>query len=206
MTLDPAWPGVFAMDSAPPVPHTAEIVLDEDVSLMMAMAQGNEAAFTQLVRKWQSPVINFFYRSTGSRETAEDLAQVLFIRLFRAAARYTPTARFSSYLFSIARRLLINEYRRARRKPETVIDPGDFATVRSDSEDSGRLSEIEEAFQHALQSLPENHRAAILLLQQQDLSYEEIADALGTTESSVKTWIFRARQKLKHLLKDHLQS
>ncbi|MCD8481208.1 MAG: RNA polymerase sigma factor [Verrucomicrobia bacterium] len=132
---------------------------------------------------------------------AEDLAQLVFIRIYRAAPKYQPTAKFSTYLFHIARRLLINEYRRQQRKPLEPVDPSEIQIATSDQSLRDR-KEIEEAFHLALEELPENQRTAILLLQQQELSYLEIAEIMNASESAVKTWIFRARQFLKQALKD----
>lgn len=174
---------------------------DEDVALMLRVGEGDEQALRQLIDRWKNPLINFFYRSLGSVEESEDLAQNVFIRLHKAAPRYRPTAKFSTYLFQIARRLLINEFRRRQRKPLDAVDPADLqATDRGDVQRN--LNEIEEAFQQALQDLPENQRNAILLRQQQELSYEEIAEVLESSPAAVKTWIFRARQHLKSVLKD----
>ncbi|HSH09596.1 MAG TPA: sigma-70 family RNA polymerase sigma factor, partial [Oceanipulchritudo sp.] len=129
--------------------------VDPNAELMLQLREGNEAAFDQLVERWQSPLINFFYRSLSSYEQAEDLTQMVFIRLYRASPNYEPRARFSTYLFQIARRLLINEFRRSQRKPLEAWDPADLHAVTSGHERQ-RLSEIEEAFEHALKKLPEN--------------------------------------------------
>jgi len=190
--------------SQPPLPTGTPDFGDheiEDIELMQRLAQGDETALRLLIDRWKSPLINFFYRSLRSHESAEDLAQVVFVRIYRAAPKYQPTAKFSTYLFHIARRLLINEFRRQQRKPLEAVDPADLVAV--DSEDPGRqVREIEEAFEIALEGLPENQRTAILLLKQQQLSYQEIAAIMDASESAVKTWIFRARQFLKQALKD----
>ena len=178
---------------------------DPDVLLMKEVATGDEAALRMLIQKWQNPLINFFYRSLQSREQAEDLTQILFVKLYQAAPRYKTTAKFSTYLFAIARRLLINEYRRSQRKPLNLVDPAEMQGSISGRKELERM-EIEEAFQLALRELPENHREALLLYKQQELSYQEIGEILGVPESSVKTWIFRARQRLKESLKDLFQS
>ena len=174
---------------------------DPDAELMLQLRDGNDAAFDLLVERWQSPLINFFYRSLSSYEQAEDLTQMVFIRVFRAAGSYEARARFSTWLFQIARRLLINEFRRSQRKPLDAWDPADLQAFTSGRE-AQRYGEIEEAFEQCLGKLPENQRTAILLLKQQELSYQEIADIMGANESAVKTWIFRARQFLKQELKD----
>ena len=174
---------------------------DESAALMVRLRDGDESAFDQLVERWQSPLINFFYRSLSSVEQAEDLTQMVFVRLYRAAAKYEPRAKFSTYLFQIARRLLINEFRRSQRKPLESWDPSEMNIFPSGA-DHQKYSEIEEAFEQCLKKLPENQRTAIILLKQQELSYQEIATVMEANESAVKTWIFRARQFLKQELKD----
>ncbi len=178
-------------------------VAEEDVLLMIRVKEGEEKALVQLIQRWQNPLINFFYRSLSSRADAEDLAQAVFIKLHGAAKRYQPTARFSTYLFHIARRVLLNEYRRRGRKPLHLFAPEDLPNP-SAADPEINLLELEEIFQQGLVQMPENHRTAILLLKQQELSYAEIADIMETTESLVKTWIFRARQLLKEELKKTL--
>jgi len=178
---------------------------DPDAALMLEVAAGNDQALRMLIEKWQKPLVNFFYRSLGSVEQSEDLAQMVFIRIYRAAARYEPSAKFSTYLFHIARRLLINEYRRQTRKPLDAVDPSEL-TGSTPGRDKLRLMEIEEAFSRALEGLPENQRTAILLLKQQELSYEQIAQTMDASESAVKSWIHRARQKLKQELSDFYPS
>lgn len=174
---------------------------DPSVRWMLELREGKESAFDAIVDRWQSALINFFYRSLGSYEQSEDLAQMVFIRLYRAAPKYEPKAKFSTYLFQIARRLLINEYRRSQSKPSDPWDPADLQSFTSD-QPSRRYAEIEEAFEQVLHKLPEKQRTAILLLKQQELSYQEIAAIMQANESAVKTWIFRARQFLKQELKD----
>ncbi len=174
---------------------------DPSVALMLRLRAGHEDALDELVERWQTPLLNFFYRSLGSYEHAEDLTQLVFIRLYRAAASYEPRAQFSTYLFQIARRLLINEFRLAQRKPLEAWDPSQLHAV-SSSVEARRQAELEEVFEQALQKLPERQRTAILLLKQQELSYQEIAKIMDASESAVKTWIFRARQFLKQELQD----
>jgi len=173
----------------------------DDIALMARIAESDEAALRVLIDRWKNPLINFFYRSLHSYETAEDLSQVVFVRVHRAAKKYQPTAKFSTYIFHIARRLLINEYRHQQRKPLTPVDPEDLRNIKGPDSDRD-VREIEEAFEQALEKIPENQKTAILLLKQQQLSYQEIATIMDASESAVKTWIFRARQFLKQELKD----
>lgn len=176
---------------------------DDDARLLMLVGAGDEHALRLLIMRWQSPLVNFLNRSVRDTAAAEDMAQVVFVKLWRNAPRYRPEAKFTTYLFTIARSVLITEFRRRKRKPAEATDPSEMRVSHSD-EPARRMGELEEAFAHALASLPENQRNALLLLKQQELSYEEIAAILGAGVPAVKTWIFRGRQKLRELLADHL--
>ncbi|MDR2862870.1 MAG: RNA polymerase sigma factor [Puniceicoccales bacterium] len=178
---------------------------ETDIRLMQLVGTGDQQALRMLITRWQDPLINFFYRSVRSVQTAEDLAQSVFIRIHRNAHSYQPQARFTTYIFHIARNLLINELRRVRRKPAELYDPTGFAPeICGDDESQRRCAEIEEAFAAAIVTLTENQRTALLLHKQQDLSYEEIAAVMETSMPLVKAWIFRGRQKLRETLKDFL--
>lgn len=183
---------------------TTPPVEDIDSACLRALAGGDRTAFAQLVERWQTRLINFFYRSTGNRADAEDLAQETFIELHRAAPRYKAQGTFNAFIFTLARRRLIDSYRKKSRRPLDYVDPGEYL-MQSQPEEEHSTREIEEAFHRALAALPENQRNAVLLLQQQGLSYEEIAQSLDASVSSVKTWIHRARTHLRSELKDFNQ-
>ena len=140
----------------------------------------------------------------GNRADAEDLAQETFLELYRAAGRYQARGSFKAYLFTVARRRLIDSYRKRARRPLEFIDPGDFV-MQQQAEENNHSREIEEAFHRAPRALPDKQREAILMLQQQGLSYDQIAEALGASLSAVKTWIHRARTHLRNELKDFKQ-
>lgn len=203
------WVGPFAArprNMRPPSTATSDHpVEDIDSVCLRALAEGDRAAFAQIVERWQTRLINFFYRSTGNRADAEDLAQETFIELHRAASRYQPQGSFSAFVFTLARRRLIDGYRKKARRPLEFVDPGEFL-MQSQTEEIDHSREIEEAFHRALAALPDNQRNAILLLQQQGLSYEEIAHSLDASVSAVKTWIHRARTHLREELKEFAKS
>jgi len=176
----------------------AETTADTDCARMQRIANGDEAALRALIEAWQQPLLNFFYRSLRDQAEAEDLTQQVFIRLYKAAPSYQPTAKFSTWLFAIARRLLINEYRRRSRKLAQPCDPADFS--QAPSTDEATSAELEETLAHALHKLPEKQRTAMLLMQQQELTYAEIAAVMGARENSVKSWVHRARKALRQEL------
>jgi len=182
---------------------------DEDALLMLQCAEGSEHAFRMLVEKWQRPLMNYFYRSCSNAHTSEDMAQQTFVNLYRGRFSYAEhaeisdgaqKAKFSTFLFHIARNVLITEHRKNLRRPADATDPADME-FGSDAPRESAVSELEEIFSATLEKLPENQRTAILLLKQQELSYEEIADIMKANIQSVKTWIFRARAALREALK-----
>jgi len=151
-----------------------QAIEDIDSACLRALAEGDRAAFAQIVDRWQTRLINFFYRSTGNRADAEDLAQETFIELNRSAARYQAQGTFNAFIFTLARRRLIDGYRKKARRPLEFVDPGEYF-MQSQPEETDQTREIEEAFHRALAALPENQRNAILMLQQQGLSYRGIS-------------------------------
>ena len=173
----------------------------EDKRLMLLVAGGDDDALRLLVHRHHPRLVGYLRGEVGSQATAEELAMEVFIRLYRASNRWRPEAKLSTYLIHIARNLVLNEWRRRGRKPTTALDstpePGDQSqtSVR-------RLNELDEAFQRAIAQLPPEQRTAILLVVQQELAYEDIAKIMDAPVSSVKTWIHRARARLRELLKD----
>ena len=180
-------------------PIDSKVSVDESAALMTRVASGEEAALSILLDRWQIPLFRFFHRSLRSHADSEELTQLVFIKLHGSAHRYKPTAKFSTYLFTIARNLLLDEIKRRNRRPVDTVDPAELnmATPSRDPRD-----EIEEALEICLDRLPETHRTALLLRVQRELSYKEIASIMKATESVVKTWIHRARQQARKSLDD----
>jgi len=178
---------------------TQDSVVEIDTTLMYDIAQGSETAMRAIIEKWKQPIVNFFYRSVNNLHTAEDLAQQTFINLYRSAQTYEPKAKFSTFIFHIARHVLINEFRKSSRRPADPTAPEDISAI-IDGRADLNLSELEEVFADTLETMPENQRTAILLLKQQELSYEEIAETMNASVGAVKTWIHRARQTLRTAL------
>ncbi|MBI5382543.1 MAG: sigma-70 family RNA polymerase sigma factor [Opitutae bacterium] len=190
-----------ALDAPVPVDDTA--AGDDDAVAMSRLARGDEQALQQLFDRWKLPLLNYFCRSLGSQAEAEDLTLEVFVRLHRAAGDYRPTAKFSTFLFLIARNLLRNELRRRRRKPAVPTAPDMFDTLAADTAvEARRLAELEEVFQLALTRLPEKYRTALLLLLQQRMDYAEAAAVLRITENALRVLVHRGRQLLKTAMED----
>lgn len=184
---------------------------------MLRVKKGDTAAFTELVEKYKQPVMNLVYRTIHDLTEAEDLAQNVFVQVFKSAPRYQSTAKFSTWLFTIARNLCLNEIRRRSRHPAESLDtphPEQEDQPLRQFEDKKTFSPPESLLQgelagkieEALADLPENQRSAILLCRREDLSYEEIAEILGCSVSATKSLIHRGRETLKGRLKAYLRS
>ena len=191
--------------------------LDPDAALMLRVSQGDTAAFTELVEKYKQPVMNLAYRTLRDATEAEDLAQNVFVQVFKSASRYKSTAKFSTWLFTIARNLCLNEIRRRTRHPADSMDAShpeqedqpwhQFEDKKSFSPpDSLLQGELEAKIEQALAELPENQRLAMVLCRQDELSYEEIADVLECSLPATKSLIHRARETLKQKLKPYLKT
>jgi len=191
---------------------------DPDVRRMLCFQSGDAGAFRELFETHQKSIINFCFRFCQNRALAEDLAQEVFLRVYRGAGGYRPDARFSTWLYRIAVNVCLNETRKIeyRARVESIDRPGfkggdDTDTPRQVSDenqaspgDMVASRERDEAIARALTRLPEQQRIALVLRTYQDFSYDEIAVQMSCSEGKVKTLIFRARQTLKELLKDYL--
>ena len=190
---------------------------DPDAALMLRVKRGDRAAFVALVEKYKQPLHNFIHRTLRDEAEAEDLAQNVFLQVYKSRDRYERTAKFSTWLFTIARNLCLNEIRRRSRHPAEALEE-----THSENEDQPQRqyedrkvllatdnvlhSELAGNIEEALAELPENQRTAILLCRQDDLSYEEIAEVLDCSLSATKSLIHRGRETLKEKLKPYLRT
>jgi RNA polymerase sigma-70 factor (ECF subfamily) len=190
---------------------------DPDAALMLRVKTGDMNAFEELVNKYKQPVMNIIYRTLPDATEAEDLTQHVFVQVFKSAPRYEVSAKFSTWLFTIARNLSLNEIRRRSRHPADSMDETgpdhDDQPVRQFEDTKGfsppdtlLQGELEEKVEEAIVSLPENQRTALLLCRQDELSYEEIAEVLGVSVSATKSLIHRGRETLKQRLKPYLRT
>ena len=182
-----------------------------DVQLMLDVKAGDEQSFALLLHRYRTPLVNFLYRMVRNREQAEDLAQEVFIRVYRARAEYVPSAKFTTWLFRIATNLALNAIRDTRhQRMEVSLDAP--VTVDSEQGDERPLDVAEknpnieehlvqeaqrEMIRHAIDKLPEKQRAAVLLHKYQDLDYGEISKILSCSESALKSLLFRAYEALR---------
>jgi RNA polymerase sigma-70 factor (ECF subfamily) len=194
-----------------------EFAHDPDAALMMRVKEGDREAFEALVEKYKQPVMNLIYRTLGDATEAEDLAQHVFVQVYKSAHRYQVSAKFSTWIFTIARNLSLNEIRRRSRHPADSLDApmgegeeqSHYQHVDSKTfspTETAMQGELEEKIEAALANLPEKQRTALLLCREEELSYEEMAKVLNCSLSATKSLIHRAREALKQQLKPYLRT
>jgi RNA polymerase sigma-70 factor (ECF subfamily) len=184
-----------------------------DVSLMTKVARGDHAAFEELVQRHRHAVVGTVAKMLANHSEAEDIAQQVFLRLWKSAGRYKPTAKFTTFLFTITRNLVFNETRRKSRRGEQSLEEQaddwhqQFQEKGHTQPDAQMLqSELREAVNRAIASLPRKQRMAVVLRRYENMSYEDIADILGISVSAVKSQLFRARTSLRQVLGQFLES
>ncbi len=172
---------------------------DDDARLMLEFQAGDAAGFERLFQRYSGPLVAFLGRMVPDRGRAEELAQETFVRVYNARDRYQARARFSSWIFGIAHNLALNELDRAYRGRERPLAPAHEDTHADPGPDLDQLLDAKRTagrIEVALARLPDRQKAALSLRSEHGLGYEEIASTLGTSVSSVKSLIHRARERL----------
>jgi RNA polymerase sigma-70 factor (ECF subfamily) len=200
--------GLLSMASVGP-PRGSEGLTDADV--MLRVKAGDESAFDYLVQKYRRPMVNFMYRMAHNAAAAEDLAQEVFLRVYRSRASYEASAKFTTWLYRIATNLAANHARDTRHeRPENMVsldEPDEDTGTTMDVPDS-KLS-VEEnlvrrerlaAIRKTVQSLPERQRMAVIMHKYQQMDYKQIAEVLKLSESATKSLLFRAYETLREQL------
>src|SRR5438876_5950785 len=183
----------------------------EDVRPMQLVSGGDTSAFEKLIERHQSLVAGTVARMLGSNSDVEDIAQQVFIRVWKSARRYVPRAKFTTVLMKISRNLVFNELRRAKRHAHVPLQPEagaedpplkDEANLAPDS--SLLEGELQRTIEAAILQLPETQRMALVLRRYEQLSYEQIAEVLDLSVPAVKSVLFRARTELRSRLSKYL--
>jgi RNA polymerase sigma-70 factor (ECF subfamily) len=183
-------------------------IIDPDNALMKRVAKGDDDAFRQLFERHHRLAYSVIYRQLGVASVAEDLVQEAFLRVYRAAPKYEPTAKFSTWLYTVVTNLCLNYKRDMARDRLRLLsgrsddDANALENMAAAEPDEQPLDQQERALrvQEAIAELPENQRMALILSRYEDKSYEEIAEIMGTTVAAIKSLNSRARETLKEKL------
>ncbi|MEW6027366.1 MAG: sigma-70 family RNA polymerase sigma factor [Planctomycetota bacterium] len=196
-----------------------QLTTDEDAILMAQFQKGSKDAFNSLFSKYQQMVFGVISRYINDRAYAEDMTQEVFMRVYKARERYSPTTQFRYYLFTIVHNLCVNEIRdssRRKTKPTDFSDDfpltgarlakgGGFQDGSEPIVDAFQQKEIRMAVKAAIDSLPAQQRMAVILDKYEGMSYEEIARTMKQSVQAVKSILWRARQNLKERLKKYIK-
>ena len=191
---------------------------DPDVRLMLRVAGDDAYAFEELMRRYQNRVVAVLTHLVGRRDMAEDLAQDVFLRVYRARKRYVPASKFSTWLFTITNNVASNALRTLSRRKEVNVTPSSpdasganpiehTALAASGLMPTRQLdkSEMSQVIQQAINSLNERQRMAVLLAKFEQLSYAEIAEIMDMTPQAIKSLLSRARANLREILEPYLE-
>jgi RNA polymerase sigma-70 factor (ECF subfamily) len=186
---------------------------DADAELMLSFQRGDEHAFETLVRGWQDRIVSLAYRYLASAADAEDLAQEVFLRVYRAKETYRPTARFSTWIYRITANASLNHIRaaKARRKVAGPLQVADETAVPEIEDENARApddrllkDELAGVLRRIVDELPERQRLAILLNKYEGLSYEQVAESMEMSVMAVKSLLTRARVNIREKLEPYL--
>jgi RNA polymerase sigma-70 factor (ECF subfamily) len=213
--------GLFNLAGAPPPPApdaTTRAIVNaddaiSDVDAMLRVKTGDESAFAYLVQKYRRPMVGFMYRMCHNPSTAEELAQEVFLRVYRSRTNYEPSAKFTTWLYRIATNLAVNHARDTRHeRPENTVrlDEPDQETGNTPDLADESLSAEEQilkrerlaAIRSKVNALPERQRLAVIMHKYQQMDYRQIAGVLKLSESATKSLLFRAYETLREQLKE----
>ena len=199
--------------------HTSSLMAlrDPDIRLMLLVRDDDDTgAFSELVERFQHRLVAVMHHLVGSADEAEDLAQEVFLRVYRIRKKYTPKAKFSTWLFTIANNLALNSLRNRQRRPVLPLEVRDsgplgprptetLAPARADPPAHNlQQQELTTIIRRALDDLNERQRMAIVLNKFEDMNYADIADVMGLTTKAVKSLLSRARSKLREALQGYI--
>jgi RNA polymerase sigma-70 factor (ECF subfamily) len=189
---------------------------DPDIRLMLRVRDDEPGAFQEMVDAYRHRLIGVMHHLVGNAEEAEDLAQEVFLRIYRARKKYRPRSKFSTWLFTIANNLALNALRSRQRKPVVPLDVRDSGPLGprpaeqlvKDKANSPTMriqnQELVALIRRALENLNERQRMAVVLNKFEDMNYIEIAEVMGLTTQAVKSLLSRARQNLRQVLEPYI--
>ena len=199
----------------PSMTEASVLEILSDAEVMLRVAAGDDGAFDYLVEKFRRPMNSFMYRMTRNQAVAEELAQEVFLRVYRSRQTYAASAKFTTWLYRIATNLAVNHARDTKyERPENTVnidEPDTETGLTMDVADRGLNAEQQilrrerlAAIRKHVEALPERQRAAVIMHKYQNMDYKQIAEVLKLSESATKSLLFRAYETLRETLKEFL--
>jgi RNA polymerase sigma-70 factor (ECF subfamily) len=207
LAATPQMPTVFSAGAGPDS--------QTDADIMLRVKTGDQSAFEYLVQKYRRPMVSFMYRMARNSAAAEDLAQEVFLRVYRSRETYEASAKFTTWLYRIATNLAVNHARDSRHeRPEVQVsldEPDEDTGTTLELPDSSLNAEQQMvrrermlAIRRKVEALPEQQRLAVIMHKYQQMDYKQIADVLKKSESATKSLLFRAYETLRDQLKEFI--
>jgi RNA polymerase sigma-70 factor, ECF subfamily len=207
LAATPQMPTVFSAGAGPDS--------QTDADIMLRVKAGDQSAFEYLVQKYRRPMVSFMYRMARNSAAAEDLAQEVFLRVYRSRETYEASAKFTTWLYRIATNLAVNHARDSRHeRPEVQVsldEPDDDTGTTLELPDASLNAEQQMvrrermlAIRRKVEALPEQQRLAVIMHKYQEMDYKQIADVLKKSESATKSLLFRAYETLRDQLKEFI--
>jgi len=208
-------PGMLMAATTPPISDAFPAGQESDAEVMLRAKAGDQSAFDYLVQKYRRPMVSFMYRMARNAAAAEDLAQEVFLRVYRSRETYEASAKFTTWLYRIATNLAVNHARDTRHeRPEVQV------SLDEPDEDTGTTFELPDrtlnaeqamvrrermlAIRKKVDALPEQQKLAVIMHKYQQMDYKQIADVLKKSESATKSLLFRAYETLREQLKEFI--
>lgn len=218
-TYDRSWAGVtrnpMDTEAAEPAPRgTAGAEDNSDAAIMLRVRDGDDSGFTYLIEKYRRQIVHFMFRMTGNQAVAEELAQEVFLRVYRSRESYRAEAKFTTWLYRIATNLGVNyarDHKHERAAQSVYLDQPDAETGTTPDLADSRLTVEQNLLREEqlagiraeVMALPERQRQAVLMHKYQEMDYREIGAVLKLSESATKSLLFRAYQTLRERLKNY---
>ncbi len=211
---DRSWAGMTREPS--PAMHASSIPdEDSDAAIMLRVREGDDSGFTYLIEKYRKRIIHYMFRMTGNQAIAEELAQEVFLRVYRSRESYRAEAKFTTWLYRIATNLGVNharDHKHEKAAQNVYLDQPDSETGTTPDVADSRLTVEQKLMRNErlagikaqVLALPERQRQAVLMHKYQEMDYREIGDVLKLSESATKSLLFRAYQTLRERLKDYV--
>ena len=183
----------------------AVVALEQDAQLMLRVGEGDDTSFALLLERHRGPVVHFLYRMVQNQAVSEELAQEVFLRVYRSRLKYEPTAKFTTWLFRIATHVALNSIRDAKKEKghesldEEMLDGMERQVAdRQPTVEQEMVHEVKRReVRQAIEALPAKQRAAVLMHKYEGLDYSQIAAVLRCSESAIKSLLFRAYESLR---------
>lgn len=180
---------------------------ERDIELMLLVQGDDDRAFEELIERHQKKVLNLAYKYVGNLEEAEDVAQEVFLRIYKMRKTYKPTAKFATWLYKITVNICLNEIRDRSYAVSLPLPENDLLTKSNQvyPDEEAKKTELQTIVKSAIDALPKNQKMVVILTKYENMSYDKVAEAMDLSVEAVKSLLFRAKDNLKRMLSKYVE-